>query len=326
MPTLSPIPLLTRLRAVAAAWMRHQHELVVLAAELADGPEWLLDGSPTPAHWLAAVADVEACTAREWIRIGKLLRILPASADAFEQGRISYSKVRTLSRLANPGNEADLLAIAERTPAGELGRALAAWLTGTHNADEVAAHQHRRRSVCWRNDPDGTVSFTARLEPLVAGRLMAALTARVMRSTPKRDPVGWPTVAQQYADALDDLLRHGSGKVITELVIHLRGDGATLDDGTPVPASVVEGIAPESFLRTMTHDAARRPINASGRHRHPTVRQRRVVKERDRICVDCGRAELLQFDHVPDFEITRRTIVDELELRCAPCHRARHST
>ncbi|MFV2040342.1 MAG: hypothetical protein ACC660_08860, partial [Acidimicrobiales bacterium] len=45
-----------RLRDAAAVWARSQHQLVVLAAEFADSAEWVLDGSPTPAHWLAAVA------------------------------------------------------------------------------------------------------------------------------------------------------------------------------------------------------------------------------------------------------------------------------
>ena len=51
--------------------------------------------------------------------------------------------------------------------------------------------------------------------------------------------------------------------------------------------SIIERIAPRSFLRALIHDAERRPINASGAHRHPTRRQKRVVKERDGACVDC---------------------------------------
>jgi hypothetical protein len=75
----------------------------------------------------------------------------------------------------------------------------------------------------------------------------------------------------------------------------------------------------------MIHDAERRPINASRRHRHPTDRQRRVVKERDRHCIDCGSHALLEYDHVPDFDRSRRTVIHELELRCAPCHHRRHA-
>jgi hypothetical protein len=107
-------------------------------------------------------------------------------------------------------------------------------------------------------------------------------------------------------------------------VLHVRGDGCTLDDGTPIAESVIERIAPRAFLRALIHDAERRPINVSGRQRHPTTRQRRVVKERDRACVDCGATDFLQYDHEPDYEISLRTVVDELRLRCPACHHARH--
>ena len=98
--------------------------------------------------------------------------------------------------------------------------------------------------------------------------------------------------------------------------MHVRADGCTLDDGTPIPDSVVERIAPEAFLRALIHDAESRPINASGRQRHPTTRQRRVVHERDRVCVDCGATEFLEYDHDPDYEETRQTVVAQLKLRC----------
>jgi hypothetical protein len=44
---------------------------------------------------LAATADVEAGSAREWIRIGRLLNDLPVVAGHFAAGRLSYAKVRT---------------------------------------------------------------------------------------------------------------------------------------------------------------------------------------------------------------------------------------
>ncbi len=132
-------------------------------------------------------------------------------------------------------------------------------------------------------------------------------------------------MAQQHADALTDLLTHGTGQTVTELVLHVRGDGCTLDDGTPIPSTVVERIAPEAFLRALVHDAEGRPVDASNRRRHPTTRQQRVVHERDRACVDCGEHHLLHYDHVPAYEQTHHTITTELELRCAPCHRRRHA-
>jgi hypothetical protein len=49
-----------------------------------------------------------------------------------------------------------------------------------------------------------------------------------------------------------------------------------------------------------------------------------VVKERDQFCVDCGATTLLEYDHVPDFAETGHTVVEELQLRCAPCPQRRH--
>ena len=91
-----------RLRQIAGIWARSQYELVVLAAQFADSVEWVLDGSPSPAQWLADVADVETCTAREWIRIGHQLQQLPVMGEAFAARRLSYSKVRALTRVAEP--------------------------------------------------------------------------------------------------------------------------------------------------------------------------------------------------------------------------------
>ena len=315
-----------RIRALASAWATAQQALVRLAADFADGHEWAMDGSPTAAHWIADVADIEVSTAREWIRAGRALRDLPAIEDAFADGRLSYSKVRALTRVATPENESELLGLALGVPAGALARTLAAWVTQDMSADDLEQRHQRQRSVKWWVEPDGMVTFSLRLPPLTAAILIAWLTAWVMKpgAGGHASADAGATVAQQHADAFAALL-DSTLDVETELVLHVRGDGCTLDDGTPVPDNPVAARVPESLIRALVHDADGRPVNASGRRRHPTTRQKRVVKERDQVCVDCGRTDLLQFDHNPPYEETKRTQVDELEVRCAPCHRARHS-
>ena len=149
-----------------------------------------------------------------------------------------------------------------------------------------------------------------------------------MATTARREESGRrPTLAQQYADAVGAVAdagldrRSGGPTGVFEVVLHVRGDGCTLDDGSPIPGSVVERVAPTGFVRALIHDAEGRPINASSRRRHPTVRQKRVVKERDQHCVDCGASSLLEYDHVPDYAVSGRTVVQELQLRCAPLPR-----
>lgn len=134
-----------------------------------------------------------------------------------------------------------------------------------------------------------------------------------------------PTLAQQRADALSALFLRRDIELATEIVIHVRGDGVTFDDGTPTTSSAVVRQLDDAFVRLMVHDTERRPINASHRRRLPTAAQRRVVLEaHGHECVDCQSTDLLELDHNPPFHQTRHTVTDELEPRCGPCHRARH--
>ena len=330
-PAAAPVPVPPGLRIAhdlghaLTTWSSSQRTVIGLAADFADSGEWMATPAPSAAHWIAGVADIEVCTAREWIRVGRRLRTLPLIAGLFDADVLSYSKVRTLSRLANERNEAELAAIAKDVPAGALPRAIAAWLHRNSTDHELEHHQREQRSVTWRSEPDGMVTFTARLPPLVAGRLIAGLTTQLMTTRQAATDVEhWPTLAQQHADALAHVLTEGAGRVVTEVIVHVRAGRASLDDGTPLPMSTVERIAPEAFIRALVHDAEGRPINAGAKRRHPSARQKRVVKERDRVCVDCGATALLQYDHVPDYEVTGHTLVEELQLRCAPCHQRRH--
>jgi hypothetical protein len=316
-------------------WSAGLRQLIGLVAQLDGSNEWAIDDLPTCAHWIASALDVELCTAREWIRIGRCLTRLPLTAAAFADGTLSYSKVRTLTRVATPSNEEELCRLAQQVPAGRLGHAMAAWLADHETPHETEKRHRKATHFSWRLDVDGMTVGVFRLPPAQAALITAPVDAQLSQSrSPDRDapadasPAGWhvrwPTIGQQRADALVALVKGGGSTVTTEIVVHVRADGCTLDDGTPIAGTVVERIAPHAFLRALIHDALARPVNASGRQRHPTSRQRRVVRERDRTCVDCGATDFLEYDHQPGYEQTRHTLVDELHLRCWACHRSRH--
>ena len=163
--------------------------------------------------------------------------------------------------------------------------------------------------------------------PAPPQRVVAATLRDLRRRWQPADADGpvIPSLAQQRADAFVALFLGLPVELTTEVVIHVRGDGVTFDDGTPTTNHAVLRQLDESFIRLLIHDAERRPINASSRRRHATTRQKRVVMEtHGHECADCQSTELLELDHNPPFEQSRRTVTDELELRCGPCHRARH--
>src|SRR5205823_12371899 len=64
------------------------------------------------AHWLSWKCGIGMTAGREQVRVARALRELPLIAAAFADARLSYSKVRAITRFATANNEADLVAIA----------------------------------------------------------------------------------------------------------------------------------------------------------------------------------------------------------------------
>ncbi|MEI2652354.1 MAG: hypothetical protein V9G12_09390 [Microthrixaceae bacterium] len=89
------------------------------------------------------VLDIEVSTAREWLRVGRELLQLAKTRSAFREGRLSDTKVRSVTRLATAENEGELLDIAERTAPSQLGTALAAW--SARNEDEASRNRRHPR-------------------------------------------------------------------------------------------------------------------------------------------------------------------------------------
>ena len=74
------LPITHDLHDAITTWSTSQRAVIGLAADFADSGEWSITRSVSAAHWIAAAADIEVCTAREWIRVGRRLRLLPVIA------------------------------------------------------------------------------------------------------------------------------------------------------------------------------------------------------------------------------------------------------
>jgi hypothetical protein len=60
-------------------------------------------------EWLSMKCGIDATTGREKERVARTLFDLPQISAAFEQGDLSYTKVRSLTRVATVHNETELL-------------------------------------------------------------------------------------------------------------------------------------------------------------------------------------------------------------------------
>ena len=74
------------------------------------------------AQWLSWKCQMSSGTAREHVRVARALRDLPVIRARFAAGRLSYAKVRALTRIATPATEAGLAELAGPMTANQLER------------------------------------------------------------------------------------------------------------------------------------------------------------------------------------------------------------
>src|ERR1035438_1718888 len=83
------------------------------------------------AAWLSWKCQMSAGTAREHVRVARALRDLPVIRAEFGAGRLSYAKVRALTRIATPATEQGLAEMAGPMTGNQLERFARAHPQGT---------------------------------------------------------------------------------------------------------------------------------------------------------------------------------------------------
>ena len=229
------------------------YELLVLIRQFDQRQGW--SGFASCAHWLSWRAGLAPGAAREHVRVARALADLPLLSDALRRGRISYSKVRAVTRVATPETEQALLDVALAGTAAHVEQVVRAWRRVDRTAeaaDERRRHASRRLHT-WVDD-DGMVVIRGRLTPEVGAVVRRALEAALdeerraasERSPDESDPVDEaagvaPSFGQRQADALGAVaecalagrLDRGTGDDRYQVVLHVDADTLTHDVDVP---------------------------------------------------------------------------------------------
>src|SRR4051794_1918873 len=147
---------------------------LVLLAEFDERRGWASWELNSCAQWLSWKCQLSSGTAREHVRVARALRDLPVIRGEFAAGRLSYAKVRALTRIATPATEAGLAEIAGPMTGNQLERFARAHRQCSR-ADDAAARVRRR--LTWRFEEDGSLAGSFRLPPLAGAVLLKALRA-----------------------------------------------------------------------------------------------------------------------------------------------------
>lgn len=140
---------------------------------------WSGPGLLSCAHFLSWKLGLSLTTAHEKVRVARALRQLPLTATEFSAGRLSFSQVRAITRVATPETEATYVECARHATGAQLDRLVRGVRRAKRHcadaADPDQAAYRMRTSV--RYDEDGTLVLTVRLPAEEGAVVLAALEA-----------------------------------------------------------------------------------------------------------------------------------------------------
>ena len=181
-----------------------QAELLLWIAEFDRREGWAGPGMLSCAHWLSWRIGLTLGTARDQVRVARRLEDLPQLAAAFGDGQVSYSKVRAITRVADPEDGIDWIAMARHSSAAQLeklvrGVSRARANEAAERDPEAAAWQLRTRT---RYDDNGnfvlTISGPAQLLPVITAGLDAK-KAQLQQAAAAQAAAAQPAAAEATA-------------------------------------------------------------------------------------------------------------------------------
>lgn len=300
------------------------YRLLVLIREFDEQGGWHQHGLCSCAHWLNFKCGIGLNAAREKVRVARALKDLPKISAAFEQGRLSYSKVRAMTRIADASNEDYLLRIAKHGTAQHVAGLVSRYRRCRRLQDiEIVNRQHQERGFSYYFDVDGCLVFNGRLPAeqgaLVVKALEMAMENAFAETRGQPEPESEPEVelepesepepiGARRADALAAIAETymSTGPVANatgdryQVVVHVSRDTlrdvtadtpnavgteqAHIENGPHVTAETSRRVACDCSTVDVVEDDRGEPLSIGRRSRSIPPAIRRALRLRDRGC------------------------------------------
>ena len=326
------------------------HRLLECIRQFDDAHGWHDQGAISCAHWLAWRTGLDTATAREKVRVARALGSLPAIDEALRPATLSYAKVRALTRVATPENEALLLKLALEATGAQLERLCRGYRTA-QAADEAPAPEER--SVRQRLLAGGMVKLELVLSPDEADMILRAIDrAREVHAEPAPDArrrrprpprprdvsaeTSWPSRADGAVALAESFLAghpvSGTGGDRFQVVVHLDQDvlgpdgtlAGTLEDGTHVSAETLRRVACDCGLVAAGADGEELNIGRRTRTIPPAIRRALMLRDHGCAFPGCTHTRFLHGHHIRHWLHGGETSVDNLALLCTVHHHLVH--
>jgi hypothetical protein len=323
-----------------------------LVAEFERRQAWATWGCLTCAHWVSWRCSVSLRAARDHVRVAGSLRELELLHAEFRAGRLSYSKVRALSRVATPDNEEELLELATHATASQLDVLVRAY---SRASAVQAGDTHRHRYVSWFWESDGSLSIKANLPAEDGAAVIAGIeaTGERLREEQRKDdhaddsggsaePPESPRVSR--ADALVAMAQDAIGPERAAVkpadrnmvVVHVDLDALAeaadsgrarchIREGPGIASDTARRLACDASVVTLLERDGE-PLSVGRRTRSIPPAMRRAVDARDGGCrfPGCHHRRYVDAHHIHHWACGGETSAANLVMLCRRHHRLVH--
>ena len=314
-----------------------------------------LDGRPLHlASWIAHQFGVGYGAAREKVRTARALGSLPLIDAAFREGKLSYSKVRALTRVANSENEAELLNAAVRASTDSVERLVRLAKQRERMSDVQEMLKARSLTYAW--DDDGSLVVKARLTPEQGAIWIKAFEKAESGCDAGGDSSGDSSVKEDFAARRADVMTEAFRETLTEpsdikatgsgeryqVVVHVSAetlsgcvsaetfsdtDGLpTIEGGPHLHPETVRRLTCDGALVSVLENGQGEVLNVGRKTRVIPTAIRRALRARDRSCQypGCSQSRYVDGHHIVHWADGGETKLDNLVLICRRHHTLVH--
>ncbi len=312
------------------------HRLLGCIRQFDELAGWHEQGAQSCAHWLTWRVGLDPGAAREKVRVARALGGLPKIDEAFAAGRLSYAKVRAITRIATSANEEQVLEVALAATGAQLERIC----RGFRRATEGEVEAGRDRYVRARALGNGLVKLEIVVSADEADTLLKAIEHAREQLAPSQDSSPRPSAADGVVHMATAQLTGSEASPGAaapdrcQVVIHLDRDltssdgklGAALEDGTHVSAETLRRVACDGGVVVAAVDEQGAVLDIGRRTRALTAAIRRALWIRDQGCrfPGCSNERFLHGHHIKHWLHGGRTSLDNLVMLCSFHHRLIH--
>ena len=329
---------------------------LALIAELDRRRGWAEWGVKSCAHWLNWKCGIDLGAARERVRVAHALEKLPRLTEAMTEGRLSYAKVRAVTRVADASNEDYLLNIALCGTASHVEQVVRGYRRALDAAELTReAVQQRDQSLWFHTEPDGSLVIRARLPAEVGALFKKALeaaedslpipkdvSAETSFDTVSTDDLQLHRARKRRVEALatlaESFLASGpqelSGGDRQQIVVHVDAETlkhshagrCELEHGPSIAAETARRLSCDASLVAIIENERGEPLNVGRKSRTIPPAIRRALNARDKGCrfPGCAFKRFVDGHHVKHWAHGGETRLSNLVTLCRFHHRLVH--